>query len=419
MARRPRPEELPDAPPVVAGRLKKVVPLAHSGARLRLAVAQELFSSHDIDVGTALLLRVLAEQPGIRGLRRVLDVGCGYGPIGLLLAAWNPDAEVHCVDRDALAVAFTAYNAVLNGLPRVRAYPSLGYDDVDGTDFDLVVSNVPAKAGPGVIAALVRDARHRLTPAGVAAVVGIDRIAPQIADVLQPPDFEVLARRAGRGYTCSVYRATAPATPPGLDGFARGDATRARVTVSLGGRELGLTTSWGLPEFDTVGFPTQLAAALLTERDVDLSHPVVVSPAQGHLPVLLAACGAPRLTLVDRDLLALRTSRANLLAAGLPPESVQIELVADPAPVDGASCAVAVLRDPQAQLTNARAVEAMRNSIRRRDGRSRPIVVAGGSTAVTRAIEAAGLTASARTRRAGASAVLVTGGPAAPADPGG
>lgn len=382
---------------VIERHLKKVVPLAHSKARLELAVSQELFSSAAIDAGTALLLRLLAEQPRIRDLSRVLDVGCGYGPIGLLLAAWNPSAVVHCVDRDALAVAFTAHNAERNGLESVSAYPSLGYDDVSERQFDLITSNIPAKAGPAVIAGLVTDARHLLAPGGTAAVVGIDRIVPVIRDALTSPDFEVVATRSGRGYSCFVYRATAPSTAPILPAFQRGDYDRPAVSVQLDGRRLQLTPVFGLPEFDTIGHPTALAAGLLGERD--LRRPAVYAPAQGHLPLLLAERGAQAVTLLDRDLLALRATERVLLPTGL---AVRAVLAADPVADAATGCdsAVVVLREPQAQRTHVQAVRALRESI---DG---PIIVTGPSTAVTRALDGAGLQSLVRRRRAGSSAAL-------------
>src|SRR4029453_8146036 len=81
---------------------KKTVTLDVGGRRLELRVAQDLFSSHEVDVGTRLLLRTLAGPE--HGRRRlVLDLGCGYGPLGLGLRAAAADRVVHLVDRDALA----------------------------------------------------------------------------------------------------------------------------------------------------------------------------------------------------------------------------------------------------------------------------------------------------------------------------
>ena len=151
---------------------KKTVTLEHGGRRLALRVAQELFSSHEVDVGTRLLLRTLG-GPEHRGHRLVLDLGCGYGPLGLGLAAAEAGRTVHLVDRDALAVEYTLQNAAANGLDGVQAYGSLGYADVRASGFDLIVSNVPAKAGPPVVEHFLLDAAGVLAPGGLVAVVVI------------------------------------------------------------------------------------------------------------------------------------------------------------------------------------------------------------------------------------------------------
>ncbi|MDZ4277535.1 MAG: methyltransferase, partial [Dehalococcoidia bacterium] len=80
----------------------KIVPLRHEGGLLRLRVSQALFSSYEVDTGTRFLLRSLA---GIEA-GSVLDLGCGYGPIGLALKQSAPARTVHMVDRDALAVHY-------------------------------------------------------------------------------------------------------------------------------------------------------------------------------------------------------------------------------------------------------------------------------------------------------------------------
>ena len=129
---------------------KKTVDFRYAGTALRFAVAQSLFSSHQVDIGTQHLLRSLVDID-LSHARKILDLGCGYGPLGLALAQVAPDSEIHLVERDALAVAFARHNGALNNIPNVRAYGSLGYDDVTERDFDVVVSNVPGKAGESVI----------------------------------------------------------------------------------------------------------------------------------------------------------------------------------------------------------------------------------------------------------------------------
>ena len=83
----------------------------------------------------------------------LLDLGCGYGAIGLTLAARHPAARALLVDRDLLAVRAAAHNARTLGLGNVEVRPSLGYRDVPASlRFDLVLCNVPARIGPRAIA---------------------------------------------------------------------------------------------------------------------------------------------------------------------------------------------------------------------------------------------------------------------------
>jgi 16S rRNA G1207 methylase RsmC len=117
------------------------------GQRLQLDVPWDVFSSQRIDEGTLLLLQHLPEgEP-----RSVLDLGCGYGALGLPIAARWPQARLVLVDRDLLAVAASAHNARALRLDNVQARPGLGYRDLNAERFDWVLCNVPARIGPGAI----------------------------------------------------------------------------------------------------------------------------------------------------------------------------------------------------------------------------------------------------------------------------
>lgn len=124
-----------------------------------------VFSSTQIDGGTRLLL--------LEGVRpeagaRVLDVGCGYGPVACVAATRSRDAEVWAVDVNERARALTAANAERLGLDvRVEA-PEDVPDDVR---FDLIVSNPPIRIGKANLHALLGHWLDRLTPDGHAELV--------------------------------------------------------------------------------------------------------------------------------------------------------------------------------------------------------------------------------------------------------
>jgi 16S rRNA G1207 methylase RsmC len=372
---------------------KKTVTLDHGGRRLELRVAQELFSSHEVDVGTRLLLRTLA-GPEHASRRLVLDLGCGYGPLGLALRAAAAERAVHLVDRDALAVEYSRENAARNRLDGVEVYGSLGYADVRASGFDLIVSNIPAKAGPPVIEQLLLGGAGLLAPDGLMAVVVIAPLRAGVAAVLEGvPEVEIVFRRATASYAVFHYRFRArppPAVEPPTAGpaAALGVYERRRLTVTHAGVSVRLRTAWGLPEFDSLGFTTRLVAdAVLRPGGRRAGATLVLDPGQGHLPCLLWAARRPaQLRLVDRDLLALRFSRANLVANGCPAERVAIahRVGPDPAALGDADLVVAMLRPKEPPEATAATVRRLVAGA----PRGARVVLGGGSTAVTRGLAA-------------------------------
>ncbi|MEZ4592485.1 MAG: methyltransferase [Chloroflexota bacterium] len=303
---------------------KKTLTFKHDDKTLQFRVSQELFSSYEIDAGSRFLLRTLDQLP-LADLRRVLDVGCGYGPLGLTLAKLDKRRTVHLVDRDALAVDFAQQNAALNNLHNVSIYGSLGYDAVTEQNFDLIVSNVPGKAGEAVIAHLVRGVRPFLSPTGHAAIVVVTPLVPLVAQTLgEMPDCVVTLQEATANHTVFHYHFTAPTSEAPQPAFASGLFWRDQVAVEYKKLKFGMQTAVGLPEFDSLSFVTRLLFNLLNDLpDQPLEHLLVVNPGQGHTAVAAWLSHHPQqITLVDRDLLALQTTATNLQQNGCPAERI-------------------------------------------------------------------------------------------------
>lgn len=139
--------------------------------KLHFKTTWGIFSPREIDAGTHLLLKHL----DIKEDEVALDLGCGYGPIGLTIAACAPNGQVHMVDKDFMAVEYANRNAELNGLNHAKAYLSNGLSNVPKEiQFTTVVSNVPAKVGKEMLSIMLHDIHAQLAPGGQFVVVTIN-----------------------------------------------------------------------------------------------------------------------------------------------------------------------------------------------------------------------------------------------------
>jgi 16S rRNA (guanine1207-N2)-methyltransferase len=141
------------------------------GRNLVLHSTWGLFSPREIDEGTQLLLRHIAVRP----VDHCLDLGCGYGPIGLALANLAPEGQVLMVDKDFVAVSYAQGNAERNRIANARTQLSNGFDQIDPKlRFDLIASNIPAKVGKELLALYLHDAHARLRLGGRLYLVTIN-----------------------------------------------------------------------------------------------------------------------------------------------------------------------------------------------------------------------------------------------------
>ena len=128
-----------------------------------------LFSPTEIDEGSLMLIN----QVDIKPTDYTLEMGCGYGPIGLAIAKMSPQGKVHMLDKDFVAVDFTKKNAQINGIQNCDVYLSNGFSCVPNVEFDNVVSNLPAKVGNELLYLIMTDAKKHLKKGGKFYVVVI------------------------------------------------------------------------------------------------------------------------------------------------------------------------------------------------------------------------------------------------------
>ncbi len=122
-----------------------------------------VFSKGELDCGTALLLETLELEPS----QQVLDLGCGYGPIGIVAATKvAPYGFCYLVDVNARAVLLTALNLCRNKIVNAEVRVSEGFSALEGLSFDWILSNPPIRAGKEVVYALIEDSFKALKPKG-------------------------------------------------------------------------------------------------------------------------------------------------------------------------------------------------------------------------------------------------------------
>ena len=268
-----------EAPPAAATALiHKRVAFQFDGHSLQLGLSQSLFSSYEVDAGSRLLLKSIAQQLATlpeerRRLQAVLDLGCGTGVLGLALAR-RYGAALTARDRDALALAVTAHNAALNGV----ACTTRGGIDVSNLDgsrdpggYDLVVANLPAKAGAPVLARLLAAAAAVTAPGGRIAVVVVTPLAAQTRSQLAAVAEPIHEVRGTRHTVLHARpRAGAGGAPPGGAAGGGGKTSggaeplaayvRHRGEFTLTDRTYHLGTVYGVPDFDTPSHLTRFTA---------------------------------------------------------------------------------------------------------------------------------------------------------------
>jgi len=136
---------------------------------LELYTTWGLFSPRAIDDGSRLLLDHLELDEA----DDCLDLGCGYGVLGLSMARSAPRGHTLMVDKDFVAVAYAERNRVHNRIENASSLLSNGFDQVPRQQFDVIVSNIPAKVGKEMLYIYLFDALAYLKPGGSFYIVTI------------------------------------------------------------------------------------------------------------------------------------------------------------------------------------------------------------------------------------------------------
>ena len=124
------------------------------GKTFEFTTASSVFSVKRIDPGT----RVLIESMLLPERGCVLDIGCGYGVIGIVAAKLRPELNVIMTDVNRRAVLLSRQNAEKNRTLNVEVHQGSLYTPISGTCFDCVLSNPPVSAGMQTVEEIIRGA---------------------------------------------------------------------------------------------------------------------------------------------------------------------------------------------------------------------------------------------------------------------
>jgi 16S rRNA G1207 methylase RsmC len=340
----------------------KRVDFKFRGRNFRFALSQGLFSSANIDTGSRFLLRALSRlwdedlRQGKPLPRTILDAGCGTGVLGICAAGTLADQapgagglRVRAQDRDELARAFTEYNARNNGIsPEVlEAHTEPLLAGPPDSHWDLILSNIPAKAGLPVLRDFIPRSAALLNPGGRVLVVAVTALAEMFRLRLLELGLPLLYHEAGREHQVFIYgpgtggppeqvgdrRNSAPpleenpllnpdqAETPGA--FLRENPAYLRNSgdYTLEHIPYHIDAFQGLGDFDNPGGAIRTAAKLADrlglKRQALPPGILIHEPGQGHFPVwflkYLGTEAAKQRPLVfsGRNILALEASRHN------------------------------------------------------------------------------------------------------------
>ncbi len=136
--------------------------------QFRFKTDNGVFSKREVDFGSRLLIESF-EMPDTEGL--LLDVGCGYGPIGLSLAKYYQDRMIHMVDVNGRAIELAKENAELNRIQNVKVYESDRLLSVKENTFAAILTNPPIRAGKKTVHDIFEQSFEHLASQGELWVV--------------------------------------------------------------------------------------------------------------------------------------------------------------------------------------------------------------------------------------------------------
>ena len=153
-----------------------------------------VFSKGAIDQGSKLLIETMDIKAG----DIILDLGCGYGPIGIVAADLAIQGKVVLIDTNIRAVRLAEENIKINSIGNARAFLSDGLEAVENQQFTVILSNPPASSGIEIFEEFCQDSFNCLKSKGRLYFVTQSRLKEAVKRVFQKVfgNYEITSRNA-------------------------------------------------------------------------------------------------------------------------------------------------------------------------------------------------------------------------------
>jgi 16S rRNA (guanine1207-N2)-methyltransferase len=166
------------------------------GRSFEFLTASSVFSKKRVDIGTRLLIEAMVlPETGC-----VLDVGCGYGIVGIAAAAFNPRLRVIMTDVNTRAVRLAKHNIEINEVTNAEVRCGYLYGPVEELTFNCVVSNPPVSAGMETVKSIITEAPRVMADKATFQMVIRSKIGAKTLPLVFNETFgscAVLARESG------------------------------------------------------------------------------------------------------------------------------------------------------------------------------------------------------------------------------
>ena len=151
---------------------------------IKLIVDNGVFSKSHVDIATNFMLNTILKSEEISG--EVLDLGCGYGVVGIVLSKFFKDLKITMIDINERALGLAKKNCKKNNLENIQIIESDGFSQIkEKKEFDVIITNPPIRAGKQVIYKMYEDSYNHLKKGGkLYLVINKKHGAPSTKDYL-------------------------------------------------------------------------------------------------------------------------------------------------------------------------------------------------------------------------------------------